>query len=84
MVCVWIKPKVLISRSGLEDLRRIGIGESRGRGPQAEAMARKLQGELPDRVRVETRYDLSSLRQIMAAQIFAHAIERYEPCGISR
>ena len=52
--------------------------------PRLEAMAKKLQAEMPDRVRVETRYDAKLARQIYGGADIFLMPSRYEPCGISQ
>jgi len=75
-----------IALKGLKILRKqnwqlvvLGAGD-----PKLEAMARKLQEELPDRVRVETRYDAKLARQIYGGADILLMPSRYEPCGISQ
>ena len=57
----------------------LGAGDA-----QLEASAKKLQEEMPDRVRVETRYDAKLARQIYAGADIFLMPSRYEPCGISQ
>ena len=57
----------------------LGAGDA-----QLEVMAKKLQEEIPDRVRVETRYDAKLARQIYAGADIFLMPSRYEPCGISQ
>ncbi len=52
--------------------------------PKLEEAARKLQTDLPDRVRVEARFDASLARQIYAGADFFLMPSRYEPCGLSQ
>jgi starch synthase len=52
--------------------------------PKLEAAAMKLQEELPDRVKVETRYDAGLARQIYAGSDMFLMPSRYEPCGLSQ
>jgi starch synthase len=52
--------------------------------PKLESMARKLQDDMPDRVRVETRYDAKLARQIYGGADLFLMPSRYEPCGTSQ
>ncbi|MEO5887689.1 MAG: glycogen/starch synthase [Anaerolineales bacterium] len=75
-----------IALKGLKMLRKqnwqlvvLGAGDAK-----LEAMARKLPEELPERVRVETRYDAKLARQIYGGTDILLMPSRYEPCGISQ
>jgi starch synthase len=57
----------------------LGAGDSK-----LEKMAKDLQAEMPERVRVETRYDAKLARQIYGGADVFLMPSRYEPCGISQ
>jgi starch synthase len=57
----------------------LGAGDAK-----LEALARKLQQDRPDRVRVETRYDAKLARQIYGGADIFLMPSRYEPCGTSQ
>jgi starch synthase len=81
-----VQKGVDIALKGLKMLGRqnwqlvlLGAGD-----PRLEAMAKKLQEEMPDRIRVETRYDAKLARQIYGGADVFLMPSRYEPCGISQ
>lgn len=57
----------------------LGAGDAK-----LEALARRLQQDRPDRVRVETRYDAKLARQIYGGADIFLMPSRYEPCGTSQ
>ena len=57
----------------------LGAGDTK-----LESMARKLQEHMPERVRVETRYDAKLARQIYGGADIFLMPSRYEPCGTSQ
>lgn len=57
----------------------LGAGDAK-----LEDMAKKLQEEMPEPVRVETRYDAKLARQIYSGADVLLMPSRYEPCGISQ
>jgi starch synthase len=81
-----VQKGVDIAIKGLKMLARqkwqlvlLGAGD-----PKLEELAKKLQEEMPDRVRVETRYDAKLARQIYGGADVFLMPSRYEPCGISQ
>lgn len=52
--------------------------------PKLEQAARQLQQELPERIRVEDRYDNDLARQIYGGADLFLMPSRYEPCGLSQ
>lgn len=57
----------------------LGAGDTK-----LESLARKLQEDMPERVRVETRYDAKLARQIYGGTDIFLMPSRYEPCGTSQ
>jgi starch synthase len=52
--------------------------------PKLESIAKNLQEDMPNRVRVETRYDAKLARRIYAGADLFLMPSRYEPCGLSQ
>jgi starch synthase len=52
--------------------------------PELEEVARALQTNLPDRVRIEARFDSGLARQIYAGADMLLMPSRYEPCGLAQ
>jgi len=75
-----------IAINGLRTLRKqrwqlviLGAGDAK-----IESAAKKLQENMPGRVRVETRFDSNLAREIYAGTDIFLMPSRYEPCGISQ
>lgn len=75
-----------IAFSALKSIRKLewqavilGTGD-----PKLEETAVKLQAELPERVKAQTRYDAGLARQIYAGADMFLMPSRYEPCGLSQ
>ena len=77
-VDIALKGLKLLGRQNWQ-LVLLGAGD-----PKLEAMAKSLQAEMPDRIRVETRYDAKLARQIYGGADIFLMPSRYEPCGISQ
>lgn len=75
---IALKGLKLLSKQNWQ-LVLLGAGD-----PKLEALAKKLQEDMPDRVRVETRYDAKLARQIYGGADVFLMPSRYEPCGISQ
>jgi starch synthase len=75
---IALKGLKLMAKQGWQ-LVLLGAGDLK-----LEGLAKRLQEELPDRVRVETRYDARLARQIYAGSDLFLMPSRYEPCGISQ
>ena len=52
--------------------------------PKLEEEARSLQADLPERVRIEARFDAALARQIYAGADLLLMPSRYEPCGLAQ
>ncbi len=52
--------------------------------PALESAARLLQADFPERVHVETRFDLTLARQIYGGADILLMPSRYEPCGLAQ
>jgi starch synthase len=81
-----IQKGVDLALAALKNMKRsnwqaviLGTGD-----PKLEAAARKLQSLLPERIKVETRYDAGLARQIYAGADMLLMPSRYEPCGLSQ
>jgi starch synthase len=77
-VDIALKGLKLLGRQNWQ-LVLLGAGD-----PKLEKLAKDLQAEMPDRVRVETRYDAKLARQIYGGADIFLMPSRYEPCGISQ
>ena len=75
---IALKGLKMLSRNSWQ-LVILGAGD-----PKLEMLAKKLQEDMPTRVRVETRYDAKLARQIYAGSDIFLMPSRYEPCGISQ
>jgi starch synthase len=77
-VDIALKGLKLLGRQNWQ-LVLLGAGD-----PKLETMAKNLQAEMPDRIRVETRYDAKLARQIYGGADIFLMPSRYEPCGTSQ
>jgi len=77
-----------IAIAALRNLRRsrikwqaviLGTGD-----PKLEEAALKVQAYIPERIKVQTRYDAGLARQIYAGSDIFLMPSRYEPCGLSQ